>query len=119
MNDSKLRDRIAELSEEITQLREQLFCEVNWPVEFKFTKNESKILDLVFKRSPTIVSYDSLFQHLYSGISDPPLDSIIAVFVSRLRKKLKIFDINMEMKRGFGYYLTKNEKEKLITLRDK
>lgn len=51
-----------------------------------------------------LVAKSQLLEHIY-GVGVDVNDSTVEVLVSRLRKKLKPFDVEIKMARGLGYYL--------------
>ncbi|MBU5483247.1 response regulator transcription factor [Clostridium sp. MSJ-11] len=73
-------------------------------VEYELTKNELKILTLLYENRGTIVSRDDLMIQLWN--SDMFIDdNTLTVNVNRLRKKLQEVGIDnvIETKRGRGY----------------
>ena len=72
--------------------------------EFELTKNELKILSLLFENRGTIVSRDDLMSQLWSSNMFID-DNTLTVNINRLRNKLEEAGLGqvIETKRGRGY----------------
>lgn len=70
------------------------------------TKNELKILQILFEKSETFVSRDDLMMALWQS-NEFIDDNTLSVNMNRLRKKLAIFHIEgiIQTKKGLGYKL--------------
>ncbi|MCI9049987.1 MAG: response regulator transcription factor [Coprobacillus sp.] len=70
------------------------------------TKNELKILQLLFEKAETFVSREEMMMELWQTEQFVD-DNTLSVNVNRLRKKLEIFTISslIQTKKGIGYQL--------------
>lgn len=71
------------------------------------TKNELKIMQLLFENAETYVSRDDIMIELWQSQQFID-DNTLSVNVNRLRKKLEVFDIEnlIQTKKGVGYKLS-------------
>lgn len=76
------------------------------PNEVKLTKKEYQILEILALRKGSVLSKESILDHLYGGL-DEPNPKIIDVFVCKIRKKLAAFGCGdvIETNWGRGYML--------------
>lgn len=74
----------------------------------ELTKNEFKILQILFENKDSIVSRDKIIERLWDSESFID-DNTLTVNITRLRKKLEEIDLNdfIKTKKGLGYYLEK------------
>lgn len=117
-----LRDQIAELEEELRQLREDTI-KVDWLLLGNLSKQQSALLVAISKLD--IASYGYL-DHVsedhgkynrYEGEMHQTLRTKVAVW--KLRQKLKPYGIEVKTWRGVGYYLDDENKAKLKQLMEK
>lgn len=67
-------------------------------------RREISIFECLFDRSGRFVSKASLLDYVY-GIGADVNDSVIEVYVSRLRKRLTVYGIEIRVARGLGYLM--------------
>ena len=118
----ELRDRIAELEEEIRQLRTDMI-----PTDATFlgvlSKQELTILMGIYSRPIADYAYlDRITEQgdrysRYTDINHELLRSRVSVW--KLRKKMRMLGIEIKTWRGIGYYLDDKNKVKLKLLMEK
>jgi two-component system cell cycle response regulator CtrA len=64
-----------------------------------------------------VATKDMILTALYNGMDEPQM-KIIDVFVCKMRKKLQSWDIEISTLWGRGYYLTREMKDKVRSLRE-
>ncbi|MBL4646546.1 MAG: response regulator transcription factor [Rhizobiales bacterium] len=74
------------------------------PIEIP--RRECALLEILLLRTGRMVPKLDLLEHLYGTGADVDV-SAVEVHISRLRKKLVPFDIEIQMQRGLGYQLVK------------
>ena len=115
----QLRERIAELEEEIRQLRADMV-----PTNATFlgflSKNEMKILLGIYSRPVADYAYlDRITEQgdRYNRYTDVNHEDLrVRVSVWKLRKKMRARGIEIKTWRGIGYYLDEENKAKLKQL---
>jgi hypothetical protein len=118
----ELRDRIAELEEEIRQLRAEMV-----PIDATFlgflSKNETTLLMGIYSRPIADYAYlDRITEQgdRYNRYTDVKHEDLrVRVSVWKLRKKMRMRGIEIKTWRGFGYYLDEENKAKLKQLMEK
>jgi biotin operon repressor len=118
----ELRDRIAELEEEVRQLRTDML-----PTDATFlnvlSKQELTILMGIYRREIADYVYlDRITEKLdrynrYTDIHHELLRSRVSVW--KLRQKMRKYGIEIKTWRGVGYYLDDENKAKLKQLMEK
>ena len=124
MNDlvRELRDRIAELEEEVRQLRADMVATDATFLGF-LSKNEMKILLGIYSRPVADYAYlDRLTEqsdryNRYTDINHEALRNRVSIW--KLRKKMREYGIEIKTWRGIGYYLDDENKAKLKQLMEK
>lgn len=103
----QLKELLAERDETIIQLRESLRPE-GWmpPVELNLTMHEARTLALLYKMRGEAATKEALFQTVYYDKLNPPDIKIVDVFVCKMRKKLRPYEITIDTLWGRGYLLT-------------
>ncbi|MBJ7362557.1 MAG: hypothetical protein JHD36_07375 [Ilumatobacteraceae bacterium] len=115
----ELRERIAELEEEVRQLRTDM-TPTNATFLGILSKNQIKILFGIYSRSIADYAYlDRITEqgdryNRYTDINHEDLR--VRVSVWKLRKKMREYGIEIKTWRGIGYYLDNENKAKLKTL---
>lgn len=95
------RELLEHYRERIRQLEETLGLQLEAPVAFALSPTETKMLGLL--RSREILQLNAAMVALYSGRpGDAPHDKIVAIYVCKLRKKLKPWKLNAEIKAVWG-----------------
>jgi len=118
----KLRDRIADLEEEIRQLREDTVY-VDSTFAAILTKQHAALLMGIYKRDIAPFAYlDNITEEYgkynrYEGKRHQSLRTKVAVW--KMRKALKPYGIEIKTWRGVGYYLDDENKAKLKQLMEK
>jgi biotin operon repressor len=118
----QLKDRIAELEEEVRQLRTDML-----PTDATFlnvlSKQELTILMGIYKREIADYAYlDRITENpdRYSRYTDVNHELLRArVSVWKLRQKMRKYGIEIKTWRGIGYYLDDEHKAKLKQLMEK
>lgn len=115
-------DRIAELEEEVRQLRAALTPTTGAFVGF-LSKNETKILMGIYSRPVADYAYlDRITENSdkYNRYTDVNHEDLrVRVSVWKLRKKMREYGIEIKTWRGIGYYLDDENKAKLKQLMEK
>ena len=124
MNDlvRELRDRIAELEEEVRQLRADMVPTDATFLDF-LSKNQMKLLLGIYSRPIADYAYlDRLTEQgdkysRYTDINHEALRNRVSVW--KLRQKMREYGIEIKTWRGIGYYLDDENKAKLKALMEK
>lgn len=118
MNYSIHLSRIAFLEEENEKLRQQVelykpkVAEAIPAGTFGLTKSEAKLLSFVVSR--TIARREECFAHLYSSaVREPDSTKVIDVMISKCRKKLRPWQIDIETVWATGYRMNQDNKARL------
>lgn len=108
-----LEDENEELREKVRQLEEQQRGTRPMPLEFGLTGSEERMLAILLSRDGAVTK-ETFLNLMYGGLpDDEPELKIIDVFICKLRKKLKPFDIEVTTIWGRGYILGPAEKKKI------
>ncbi len=95
------RVRIEELEETIRQMRESLAPAINFPIAWRLSPTEQRIL-AAFARAPNgYLSNEQIFVVLESKSEDMP--NLARVFISSIRKKTERVCIRIFTRWGAGY----------------
>lgn len=70
--------------------------------EIGLTKKEFELLSLFLQCKNRVLSREQLLENIWKGESNV-LDRTIDVNITRLRKKIKPYDKNLQTKQGYGY----------------
>lgn len=89
-----------------TSSRQCFFKEVALPLSAR----ELALLELLILKASKVVSKAKILEHLYSW-DDEISENAIEVHISRLRKKLNVFGIEIRTIRGLGYLLARLENQ--------
>lgn len=73
--------------------------------EISLTKKEFELLTLFLQCRNRVLSREQLLENIWKGESNV-LDRTIDVNITRLRKKIKPYDKNLQTKQGYGYIFT-------------
>ena len=118
----ELRDRIAELEEEVRQLRQDM-VQTNAAFLNVLTKNQMKLLMGIYSRPIADYAYlDRITEQSdrYNRYTDVEHEDLrVRVSIWKLRKKMREYGIEIKTWRGIGYYLDEENKAKLKTLMEK
>jgi len=117
-----LRNRVAELEEEIRQLRADL-VQTDY-VFFDFlSKNQMKLLLGIYNRQVADYAYlDRITEQgdkysRYTDINHEALRNRVSIW--KLRQKMREYGIEIKTWRGIGYYLDEENKAKLKAMMEK
>jgi two-component system, cell cycle response regulator CtrA len=102
------------LREKIVTLEEMLGRHVEAPLMLGLTKQESKLFCALVKRD--IVTKESAMDALYRDKPNSAEVKIVDVFVSKIRRKLRPYDISIETVWGRGYLMPGPSKLKVAAL---
>ena len=117
-----LLDRIAELEEEIRQLREDMVATDATFLNF-LSKNQMKLLLGIYTRPVADYAYlDRITEqsdryNRYTDINHEALRNRVSIW--KLRQKMREYGIEIKTWRGIGYYLDDENKAKLKQLMGK
>ena len=115
----QLRDRIAELEEEVRQLREDM-VQTNAAFLHFLSKNQMKLLMGIYSRPVADYAYldriteESDKYSRYTDINHEALRNRVSIW--KLRQKMREYGIEIKTWRGIGYYLDDEGKAKLKEL---
>lgn len=117
-----LQQENAQLKEEISILREKiiqltsLVLDKTWepPLELGLTTLEAKLLGILVTRG-NLCSTELLLHLMYSDKLEVPEMKIIDVYICKIRRKLKPFNLQIDTVWGRGYCLTPSS---VLTLRN-
>jgi DNA-binding response OmpR family regulator len=118
----QLRERIAELEEEVRQLREDM-VQTNAAFLHFLSKNQMKLLMGIYSRPVADYAYldriteESDKYSRYTDINHEALRNRVSIW--KLRQKMREYGIEIKTWRGIGYYLDDEGKAKLKELMEK
>jgi DNA-binding winged helix-turn-helix (wHTH) protein len=110
---ARLRETIAERDEEIRQLKAMLGQEILFPVEWKLTKTEGRLLGLILSKSPFLASREVIAHVVWNG--DCPNDKNIQVQICKIRKKIPP-GVVIVSRWGEGYSMPIESADRLRTM---
>ena len=117
-----LLNRIAELEEEVRQLREDM-VQTNLGFLHFLSKNQMKLLMGIYNRPVATYAYldriteDGDKYSRYTDINHEALRNRVSIW--KLRKQMREHGIEIKTWRGIGYYLDDENKAKLKQLMEK
>jgi hypothetical protein len=118
----QLRDRIAELEEEVRQLRADMIPTDATFLDF-LSKHQMKLLLGIYSRPVADYAYlDRITEQgdkysRYTDINHEALRNRVSIW--KLRQKMREYGIEIKTWRGIGYYLDDENKAKLKQLMEK
>jgi len=119
---TQLRDRIAELEEEVRQLRADMVATDATFMDF-LSKHQMKLLLGIYGRPVADYAYlDRITEqgdryNRYTDINHEALRNRVSIW--KLRQKMREYGIEIKTWRGVGYYLDDENKAKLKQLMEK
>lgn len=114
----QLHEEVARLRDENEVLRGLIGTEWFPPQKFRLSRIESKLLGYLMKSK--IARKEQILVALYDG-REEYLDrdvNIASVYICKLRKKLKPFNINIETYWGVGFYIDNFGKQLILNMGD-
>lgn len=118
----ELRERIAELEEEVRQLRQDM-VQTNAAFLNFLSKNQMKLLLGIYSRPIADYAYlDRITEQSdrYNRYTDVEHEDLrVRVSIWKLRKKMREHGVEIKTWRGIGYYLDDENKAKLKQLMEK
>jgi len=101
---------------ELDMLREAMGLKIVVPLELGLTKNEAIILGVLMKKE--IAHKKAIWLTIYAAKAeeDEAEQKIIDVWVCKMRPKLKRFDIEIQTAWGVGYFLSSDDKAKILAM---
>lgn len=97
-----LRERIAQL-EHLLGMGDPVPSEAS-PMPVHLTRSEERLFGVLRRRN--IVTKDIAMMALYSDrAEDSPIDKVVDVFICKLRRKLRPFNIFIQTKWNEGYFI--------------
>jgi DNA-binding response OmpR family regulator len=120
---AKLLQRIAEkdeiigtLKEKVTQLTELLIPPVHFPRCMNLTKSESKILALLYAANGNTCRYEKVIEVVWIDKEDFSNMNHVYVCIGKLKRKLKKYYVVVSNEYRNGWYISKQDREKLTQL---
>jgi len=104
-----LECKIDDLEFEKKTLKKTILDDIWFPGEMKLTRSEQTILRFLLKR-PLLTK--EIFANFY-GAGDVDTDNILSVFISKLRGKLRPYQIDIGTNWGVGFFLDSDNKKRL------
>ncbi|QFT69332.1 hypothetical protein FIU93_21275 [Labrenzia sp. THAF35] len=106
--------RIQALEDEVEYLKSQLIKpEIEFPFEWHLRKTWATVLRCLLARN--LMTKDAAMAALFSDrAGDEPSSKIVDVYICHLRKFLRPLGIDISTKWGWGWYLTPDNKAKLL-----
>ena len=77
--------------------------------EIALPRKELALLECLIDRRGRIVSTDDILDHLY-GVGSDSDPGVVQIYVSRLRKRIQTYDVEIRTARGLGYLLDSGAK---------
>ena len=115
-----LREENSILREENRQLNELLLPpKQDFSVMFGLTPQESTIFSVLISADGGIVSKDKMMSEYVASSTNTdsiPQVKILDVFICKIRKKLKQWDISIQTSWGQGWYITREDRTKALEI---
>lgn len=112
------KPQISNLDEALERIRQlEILLGSRWlaPRALRLTKAEEGILGALLKRQNTL-DKESLYVLMYGDRLDAPDIKILDVLVCKLRRKLWVYEIQIETIWGRGFFMNPVEKAKVSAL---
>lgn len=114
MQEQELRDQLAQAQEELRQLKELFTPKIVFPLAWRLSIAESRILSSLYKFTSgmpvsTAALHSAVGTHRFDD--EPTEPKIVQVYICKMRPKLAPFGIKIETIWGRGYVLTKSSRE--------
>jgi two-component system cell cycle response regulator CtrA len=102
------RERIECLEEELRQLRSSLAPVLMFPIEWKLTATQQRLMAAFYKAPDGYLSHDKVF--IASGSGAEEADTLVKVQIMHLRKKIKPLGLEIQKRWGLGYQMTEDSR---------
>ena len=112
--EQRLRNRIAELEEEILQLRAAQVPVSVIPTCLKLTRQQANLLAYIYHQYPNCALYERIYQIIWPN--DTAEGNIIHVIIHAIRRKCLPYNIHVHAAWGKGIYLDPTSKHNLDLL---
>jgi DNA-binding response OmpR family regulator len=99
------------LRERIRQMEDAFFSPKPLPRKLGLSGHEGRIVSILLKNGAA--SRDAILLAVYGGARDAPDPSLLRVYISKARRKLRAHGITIETRRSYGYSMSKESREKL------
>jgi DNA-binding response OmpR family regulator len=109
-----LQEQVELLQAANDNLRDALVEPLTPPPEIGLTKALRYVAGHILARK--LATRSSVMDGLYINNADPPESNIVDVYISKLRKKLKPYGIEIKNDWGNGWYMTPEDKRKFRAL---
>lgn len=113
---TKLRARLEELECENHFLRETLKPQDNRFRSLGITRNEGRILHLIYDASPRAVTNEQLHESVSHRRELNWPDNNLKVYIWKIRQKLKPLGVSVHCQYGVGYFITRQDAEALARI---
>jgi two-component system, cell cycle response regulator CtrA len=100
---AKLEEENDALRARVRMLEELSGVGFESPPEFQLTRNESIIFGMLLKNQ--LVRRTAVMDALYMHEQDEAEIKIVDVWICKIRKKMKPYDITISLQRGQGYFM--------------
>lgn len=102
------RERIEYLEEELRQLRESLAPITLFPIEWKLTATQTRLMAAFYKAHDGFLSHEQVF-HASGSIAEEA-DTLVKVQIMHLRKRIAPLGMVIQKRWGLGYEITPETK---------
>lgn len=112
MSEQQLRDRIEELEEEVRQLREQLDGRPELlPPEWRLTRTEARVVAALATAPRGYLSREGIQEAMYYPREPETGINLVSVVVSKVRRKLKPYNLEIRTRWGDGFEFEPKSRE--------
>lgn len=109
---TNLAQRVIDLEDRIAELESALGLDYKSRPEWGLTRSEACVVGMLTKTS--IASHARLETALYADRNDTPTGNNVDVFITRARRKLAPFGIEIRNTWGVGYWIPAEQKARLL-----
>lgn len=102
------RERIECLEEELRQLRDNLAPITLFPIEWRLTATQQRIMAAFHKSRDGFLTHEQVF--IASGSLAEEADNLVKVQIMHLRKRIRPLGITIEKRWGLGYSISPESK---------
>ena len=112
---NRLKEENQKLRWRNEELEQELGKDVFVPSFLKLTRKEEAIFRVLVKRENP--SYQTFLNAMYSDLDkEPETDKIVKVFMTKLRRKLKKYNVEILTHVNHGYFLPKEDRARALAL---